>query len=274
MRDQNAHPLTAQTEASIGVLLIIGFTGNPRVIVDAVSNAELVTNITTLRSGTQFELRLELAQKATTRLLKDIVDDLLEFDVKIQGSQTIPVPTLVFSLTPAKQARSNFLRRRIGRSKAAQPKPKPPPKSEPAPEVAVQPAQSYVPTPPTPGTPVTTAPSQTVQRPSGPLTQAAKTTGGATLRLVSTEISQAFAILWHLVKSVTNFISNWLVRGAKRGTRPFAGWLPKLPGAITKTSVLMTMSVNSLFGAGGGDDDKENTGTKETDDEKPENSDS
>lgn len=249
MREQNARPVTTQTESGIGVLLMISFSGNPRTIVDAVSSSEHVTNITTLRSGTQFELRLELSQKATTILLRDIVDELLEFDVKIQGSQTIPVPTLVFSISPAKQVRSGFLRRRIGRSKAAQPRAKPLPKPDVVEEVIVQPAQSFVPPPPTPEAPTTDTAPQAPKRPPGILSQAAKTTGTATLRVISAEISQAFSILWHVVKGIANFISKWLTRGAVQATRPFAGWLPKIPGAITKTSLLMTMSVNSLFGA-------------------------
>ena len=214
-----------------------------------------------MRSGTQFELKLKLSERATTGLLREIVDELLEFDVQIQGSQTIPVPTLVFSITPAKQARSGFIRRRIGRNKATQRKPKPLPKSDIKAEVVVQPTQSFVPPTPAPSTTAATGTSQAEQRLPGPLAQAAKTTGRATLRIISVEISQAFSIIGNVVKRIAIFFSEWLTKGALQATRPFAGWFPKIPGAITKTSLLMTMSVNSLFGAGESRNPDENTDT-------------
>ncbi|MEE8046908.1 MAG: hypothetical protein V3T49_08710, partial [Dehalococcoidia bacterium] len=256
-REESSSQANSTTESGTGILLMIGFSGNPRPIINEVLNSEFVTDLESLRSGTQLELKLELSQRGTTGLLKEIVAEFVDFDVKIQGTQTIPVPTLVFSLTPATQSSSGFLRRRLRRNRSSQRAAANPIESRTSPLI-VQPAQSFVPPPvtaPRPTSPISRPQEpETPPKPPGPITLAARSVGRTVARTAAAEARQALSIIWRAISAVASLISRTIIHRMIQVMRPMASWIQKIPGAVSKTSTLMTMSINSIFGSGESDE--------------------
>jgi hypothetical protein len=101
---------SANTSAD-GLLILSGFTGNPRAFALRFEELPDVRSVSHRRSGNQIELTITMVKDhVTTPDLRDLVDMLVEYDVRIQGVLNNPIATLVVKLTPAKVCRRRFSR--------------------------------------------------------------------------------------------------------------------------------------------------------------------
>lgn len=258
MRYQGSMPAGVPAGAGTGMLLVTGFSGSTLIIRQAILDSEDVRDVTVRRSGSQIEITVELKHRATVDKLQSIVDNLKEFDATIQGSQSIPIPTLVFSLVPVRTRQRGFLRRRLrqGADTSAR---KPPPQHPTLHGETVLSESLPVQAPPTVFAPPTPGPDeQTPEAMPGqsvdPVRLIAKSAGNAILHSISTELKQASAILGRSLRVGSSFtgrlVAHFFVRGVRTIFRSFVA----LPGAIPRISLVITTIGNSVFGTDANDE--------------------
>ena len=278
MRDRGTKSTNISAGTGIGVLVVTGFSGSPGTVIQAILESEHVKDVTIRRSGSQIELTVELSHTATLSRLRDVVEQLQEFDATVQGSQSQPVPTLVFSLVPAKTRDRGFHLSRLRRGSSASDRKTPPQNSTPRRETAAAesiPVQTHTtivarPTPVTP--PPEPEPEVTTQEAPGPVVLIAKSAGRAILLSISTELQQAASILGRAIRTASSFTGRQLAQLTVRAVRPISGSLTALSGAIYRISFVITAVGNSVFGTGVSDetgtDGESETGPSETTDPK------
>lgn len=260
MRDRGTKSTSISAGTGIGVLVVTGFSGSPGTVIQAILESEHVKDVTIRRSGSQIELTVELSHTATVSRLRDVVEQLQEFDATIQGSQSQPVPTLVFSLVPAKTRDRGFRRSGQRRGSSAGDRKTPPQNSTQQRETAATesvPVQTRTtiaarPTPVTP--PPEPEPEVTTQEAPDPVILIAKSAGRAVLLSISTELQQAASILGRAIRTASSFTGRQLAQLTVRAVRPISGSLTALPGAISRISFVITAVGNSVFGTGVSDE--------------------
>lgn len=116
MADSRNRSAGRSVDSNAGTLIVVGFTGNPQQISEAILSSGHVENVSVKRSGTQLELKLSISHPpVTVERLLELVYLLPDYDVNIQGRQMTPVPTLVLALTPPPARRGGFSRRKSRR---------------------------------------------------------------------------------------------------------------------------------------------------------------
>ena len=250
MRDRGTRSTGVPPGTGTGLLLVVGFSGSPPAVTKAVRDCEHVQDVTARRSGSQIELTVELTHTATVSRLRKIVEQLKDFDATIHGMQRVPVPTLVFSLAPAKTLQHRFLHRSPSqRSGDRRSSPQIPP---PQGEIAVAgPIPVQIPAPVVAGpTPVTRQPESEVATPEtpGPVATLARSAGHAMVRSVATELRQAASVLGRTIIAVSLFTGRLLVQLISGTARQVARFFTSLPGVIFRISRIITTAGNALFG--------------------------
>ncbi len=258
MRDRVTKSTSTSAEVGTGMLLVTGFSGNPTVIKKLILDSRHVQNVEFRRSGSQVEFTLELSKTVTPNLLREIVKQFQDFNATIQGFQSSPVPTLVFSLTPAKKRRRGFLRRSLRKKSASREKRPTPtiPVTQPKPVASQYPlarthAETY-----TRPTPVVSdaEPELTNQIPPGPIASAARSAGRTVRRSTTAKLRQVTSIIWRTMRETSSFTARLLVELTTLMIRSIRQLTTALPPAITRVSILITAAGNYLFGTGSEDD--------------------
>jgi hypothetical protein len=261
MNEQTLRTRGRPPDHEVGVLLIIGMSGSPTAIVSAIEQSDYVRSIESRRSGVQLELKLQLTQPATTDLLIEIVETLTDFEAKYQGVQSSPVPSIIFSLERRRERRRGFFLNRTARrgptgrrsTRDIFPRTAPPVQTSVSDPVS-QPATT-TPTPPNPvPTPPASTPGESPQpQPElavpNPITLLAKSTSQAILRSLKTETGQTFSTMGQSARQIGLFVSSISTRLTVVAVQPAVQWAKGIPESVSKVSMLLSMSVNYVFGS-------------------------
>ena len=101
---------TGSDGANVGILIINGFTGNAKLLLESILNSEHVDTATIRRSGMQFELTVSLSHPPVTSSRLFELVEIPEYNARIQGVQAGPMPTVTVVLSHARTNRGRFPR--------------------------------------------------------------------------------------------------------------------------------------------------------------------